>query len=198
MGASDQRNEAEHFLLQGGRHMRKPRTALGGGTESDVVRSVWRNERRAPRPPFNSLNRIGEPGTKHAMIEMGLRLGREPPNYLVHVAARLLDHAIEIGRQIAGVQDQKLFAALALFLRRPVVEKFGDLVERDPTRAYQLLAGEPALRLEHEKIIGVLDEIPLRASARRRGYTRSPRPGSAPSARVRALLRRAPPATDIR
>jgi hypothetical protein len=72
------------------------------------------------------------------------------------------------------VQNQKLLTTLALFLGRIVIEKFDGLIECEPTWAYQFLSGELALGLEHEKIIGVLDEIPLQRRGSVRDITKVP------------------------
>ena len=54
------------------------------------------------------------------------------------------------------------------------LEKLDSLVEWDPAGAYQLLAGEFALRLEHKKIIGVLDEISLQRGSGVRNIAKIP------------------------
>src|SRR5262245_51877129 len=64
--------------------------------------------------------RLREPSPKLGMPDMRLRLGRQSAPDLVHVAARLRDHVIEIDREVGGMNRQELPSATALLVGGPV------------------------------------------------------------------------------
>ena len=92
------------------------------------------------------------------MIEMRLRLGREPPHDLAHVTAGFIDHPID-----SAARSECTTSSCCPHSRCSLVvqsERYlAIVVEVIQPGTYQLLAGERALRLEHEEIVGVRDEI---------------------------------------
>ena len=57
------------------------------------------------------------------------------------------------------MDDEQLLAALALLPRRPFGQVARDVVCRNPAEPHHALAGVALLRLEHEEVVGIADEV---------------------------------------
>src|SRR5712691_1167926 len=82
-----------------------------------------RRRRQAPAAGASLLEapgRLREPASKLRMTDMRLRLGRQSTRDFVHVAARLRDRIIEIGRKVTRMNREELPSAAALLAGGPV------------------------------------------------------------------------------
>ena len=64
--------------------------------------------------------RLLEPTSQLWMGDVRLRLGRQSARDLIHVAARLGDHAVKIGGKLPGMYRQQLPSTAALLVGGPV------------------------------------------------------------------------------